>query len=97
MLERFDLPDDEGGVEEEAPVWTAPARSRRSAPMPGADHPGRLRTTAVTLLVIAIGVAVIWFGFGASSPRSMAVLVALFGVPAVLAAAAASIVLRRGR
>ena len=56
-----------------------------------------LRTVLAALVVVTAAIAVAWLGLGGGSPRTIGVAAVLFGVPAVLAAMTATLVVRRGR
>jgi hypothetical protein len=99
-LDRSDLPsDDESGP---APARRAaaarpPARGRSEPWRPGPGRSARLRNAAITALVVLVAALVCWIGVGGGSIRSVVVVLLVFGVPALLAAATASVILRRTR
>ena len=55
----------------------------------------RLRNAAITALVVFIAALAAWVGVGGGSTRSVVAVLVVFGVPALLAVAAATVVIRR--
>ncbi len=94
-LERVDLPEDDRSSDRLHPIVGRPA-PRRSAPAPrGSARIARLRTAAVLALVVVVAALVGWIGIGGGSLRSVVLVLAIFGVPALLAVVTATVIVRR--
>ncbi len=93
-LDRSDLPeDDSAGAPRSGDERPVP---RRPAAAPGVNgHSTRLRNAVITALVVFIAALVTWIGIGGGSLRSVVVVLLVFGVPALLAAVTAAVIVRR--
>ena len=96
-LDRSDLPDDDGPP---APEWPAAARpprggTRQVVRRPPPDGHTRLQNMAVIALVVVLATMVSWFAIGGGSLRSGLVVLLVLGVPALLAVAAVTVIVRR--
>jgi hypothetical protein len=95
-LERSDLPpDDDSSTPGGRPPVRSSTRNRPVGTRPAPSRPTRLRTAAITALVVFVAALVAWIGIGGGSMRSVVVVLLIFGVPALLAVVTASIVIRR--
>jgi hypothetical protein len=95
-LDRSDLPDGDSSPPSDLPTVTRPpARSRQVVRRPPVESRTRAQNVAVIALVIVVATMVSWIAIGGGSLRSMVVVLLVFGVPAVLALAAVTVVLRR--
>lgn len=94
-LERIDLPEDDRSSDRLHPIIPRPA-PRRPGPAPrSGGRAAGLRTAAVLGLVVLVAVLVGWIGMGGGSLRSVVLVLAVFGVPALLAVVTATVIVRR--
>jgi hypothetical protein len=95
-LERSDLPDDDDPAPLRHPLaMRPPVRSRPVVRRSPPDRRRRLQTVAAIVLVVLVATMVSWFAIGGGGLRSILVVVLVFGVPALLATAAVTVILRR--
>lgn len=79
---------------EDGDVLTAGAAPPAS---PSAPSDSRVRTWAVSLLVVIAALLVTWVGVGAGSWQGLLVVTAVFGIPAALTAVTIGMILRHAR
>ncbi len=94
-LERSDLPEDDSAGDPRPSTVDRPAPRRSPAAAGLTGHSARARNAGITALVVFVAALVTWFGIGGGSLRSVVVVLLVFGVPALLAAVTAAVIVRR--
>jgi hypothetical protein len=96
-LGRSDLPDDDSpSPPPHGPAaMRPPAHSRQVVRRPPPEGRIRPQALALVMLVVVVATLVSWFALGGGALRSILVVALVLGVPALLALATVTIILRR--